>query len=370
LDQRYAFGLEGYVNTRRKKRMKKSSFVLVIGLFLLSFCVFAQEEAPMEEAPVESTAAVAAPNLGLIKGKVTDTATPRPNNLADATITVKSGLIDEPVATSTDAAGNYEVSDLPPGEYVVSVEKPGYDESSDYVTVTPSGEAFHDVRLYKTDTLITYFWKTGPIRWPLLLCSVLGLTYIIERLVSLFKLRPRIKVEQLVSRITDALRNDNIMEAVSICEEAGGPLANVVKAGLLRYSQGMIEERPVSKEDISEAIDEASLLEIPQLERNLVVLSTIYQVSPLFGLLGTVSGMVKAFTAIALKGTGDPQLLAGGISEALLTTVIGLSIAIPVMIAYQYLISRVDRHVLEIQQVSTEIVNALVVGGGPSQSGE
>jgi biopolymer transport protein ExbB len=371
LYQRYAFGLEGYVNTRRKKRMKKSSFVLVIGLFLLSFCVFAQEEeAPMEEAPVEPTTAVAAPNLGLIKGKVTDTQTPRPNNLADASITVKSGLIDEPVVASTDAAGNYEVSSLPPGEYVVTVEKPGYDESSDYVTVTPGGEAFHDVRLYKTDTLITYFWKTGPIRWPLLLCSVLGLTYIIERLVSLFKLRPRIKVEQLVSRITDALRNDNIMEAVSICEEAGGPLANVVKAGLLRYSQGMIEERPVSKEDISEAIDEASLLEIPQLERNLVVLSTIYQVSPLFGLLGTVSGMVKAFTAIALKGTGDPQLLAGGISEALLTTVIGLSIAIPVMIAYQYLVSRVDRHVLEIQQVSTEIVNALVVTGGPSQSGE
>jgi biopolymer transport protein ExbB len=183
-------------------------------------------------------------------------------------------------------------------------------------------------------------------------------------------MRPRIKVEQLVSRITEALRNDNIMEAVSICEEAGGPLANVVKAGLLRYSQGMIEEQAISKLDISEAIDEASMLEIPQLERNLVVLSTIYQVSPLFGLLGTVSGMVKAFTAIALKGTGDPQLLAGGISEALLTTVIGLTIAIPVMIAYQYLVSRVDRSILEIQQVSTEIVNALVVGTPSASSGE
>ena len=350
--------------------MKKSSFVLVIGLFLLSAYVFAQEETPSEEppgAPIEAmtgapTGAVSAPNLGLIKGKVTDTQTPRPNNLADAEVIVQSGLIDEPKVVRTDAAGNYEASDLPPGEYVVRVSKPGFDESSDYVTVTPGGEAFHDVRLYKTDTLITYFWKTGPIRWPLLICSILGLTYIIERLVSLFKMRPRIKVEQLVSRITEALRNDNIMEAVSICEEAGGPLANVVKAGLLRYSQGMIEEQAVSKEDISEAIDEASMLEIPQLERNLVVLSTIYQVSPLFGLLGTVSGMVKAFTAIALKGTGDPQLLAGGISEALLTTVIGLTIAIPVMIAYQYLVSRVDRSILEIQQVSTEIVNALVVG--------
>ena len=343
--------------------MKKAGIVLVIGLFLLA-CVytFAQDE------PAMDISEVTAPTNGLIKGKVTDTQTPRPNNLDGATVTVESELLlgTEARVETTDQAGNYEVPNLPPGEYVVTSSKSGYDDSTDYVTVTQGGEAFHDVRLFKTDTLITYFQKTGPIRWPLLICSILGVTYIIERVVSLFKLRPRIKVEQLVSRITEALRNDNIMEAVSICEEAGGPLANVVKAGLLRYSQGMIEETAVTKEDVSEAIDEATILEVPQLERNLVVLSTIYQVSPLFGLLGTVTGMVRAFTAIALKGTGDPQLLAGGISEALLTTVIGLTIAIPVMIAYQYLVSRVDRHILEIQQVSTEIVNTLVVS--PRQS--
>ena len=152
------------------------------------------------------------------------------------------------------------------------------------------------------------------------------------------------------------------MEAVSICEEAGGPLANVVKAGLLRYSQVMIEEKDISKDDIIEAIDEASMLEVPQFERNMVVLATVYQVSPMFGLFGTVTGMVRAFTAIALKGTGDPQLLAGGISEALLTTVIGLAIAIPVMIFYQYFLSVVDRRVLEIQTVSTDIVNTLTIG--------
>jgi biopolymer transport protein ExbB len=128
----------------------------------------------------------------------------------------------------------------------------------------------------------------------------------------------------------------------------------------------MIEEKAVSKDDVSEAVDEATILEVPQLEKNLVILSTIYQVSPLLGLLGTVMGMVRAFTAIALKGTGDPQLLAGGISEALLTTVIGLFIAIIVMIAYQILVSLVDRHILEIQQVSTEIVNTLVVGSRSS----
>ena len=331
--------------------MKKAGFVLVIGLFLLASYVFAQGEG------------ASAPNNGLVKGKVTDTETPRPNNLAEALISVTSELLlgSESKTTTTDSAGNYEITSLPPGEYVVTAAKAGYDDSTEYVTVTPGGEAFHDVRLYKTDTLVTYFWKTGPVRWPLLLCSILGLTFIIERIISVVKLRPRIRVEQLVSRITEALRNDNIMEAVSICEEAGGPLANVVKAGLLRYSQGMIEEKAVSKDDVSEAVDEATILEVPQLEKNLVILSTIYQVSPLLGLLGTVMGMVRAFTAIALKGTGDPQLLAGGISEALLTTVIGLFIAIVVMIAYQILVSVVDRHILEIQQVSTEIVNTLVV---------
>ena len=350
--------------------MKKAGFVLVIGLFLLvSIYAFAQDEGDVAAPDMGDVAApdmgdVTAPTNGLVKGKVTDTQTPRPNNLADASVTVESDQLlgaEGAKTTLTDQAGNYEIANLPPGEYVVTTEKVGHDPSTEYVTVTPGGEAFHDVRLYKTDTLVTYFWKTGPVRWPLLLCSILGLTFIIERIISVIKLRPRIKVEQLVSRITEALRNDNIMEAVSICEEAGGPLANVVKAGLLRYSQGMIEEKAVSKDDVSEAVEEATILEVPQLERNLVILSTIYQVSPLLGLLGTVMGMVRAFTAIALKGTGDPQLLAGGISEALLTTVIGLFIAIVVMIAYQILVSVVDRHILEITQVSTEIVNTLVV---------
>lgn len=357
--------------------MKKLGFVLIAGLILIMCAfVFAQEEATevMEEpAPMEGEAPAltapgmggGAPGLGLIKGKATDTQTPRANNLDGAEILVESELLlaDEggKRTTTSDSAGNYEVSNLPPGEYAVTVSKKEYDPTTDYVTVTAGGESFHDVRLYKTDTVMSYFWKTGPIRWPLLLCSILGLTYIIERGISIYKLRPKIKVEQLVQRVTDSLRAGNVMEAVSICEEAGGPLANVVKAGLLRYSQRVIEEKTVTKDDITEAVDEAALIELPLYERNMVVLSTIYQISPMFGLLGTVSGMVRAFTVIALKGNGDPQLLAGGISEALLTTVIGLTIAIPVMVFYQFYMSVIDRQILEIQQVSTDIVNTLVV---------
>jgi biopolymer transport protein ExbB len=208
---------------------------------------------------------------------------------------------------------------------------------------------------------MSYFWKTGPIRWPLLITSIVGLTYVIERALALYALRPKIKVEQFVQRITDALRSGNVMEAVSVCEEDGNPLANVVKAGLLRYSQRVIEEKTITKDDISEAISEAAMLEVPLYERNMVVLSTVYQTATMWGLFGTVTGMVRSFTVIALKGNGDPQLLAGGISEALLTTVIGLATAIPTMIVYQYYLSVIDRRILEIQQVSTDIVNTLVI---------
>jgi len=354
--------------------MKKIGFGLIAGL-ILAMCIYAIAQTPPPVAPAGGTGAPAmgvsalgaggAPNTGLIKGKVTDTITPRANNLEGAEVLVESELLltaeGGKRTVTTDSAGNYEVANLPPGEYAVTASKRDYDSNTDYVTVTPGGEAFHDVRLYKTDTVMSYFWKTGPIRWPLLITSIVGLTYVIERGWSLYRLRPRIKVEQLVQRITDSLRIGNVMEAVSTCEEAGGPLANVVKAGLLRYSQRVIEEKAVTKDDISEAVSEAAMIELPLYERNMIVLSTVYQTATMWGLFGTVTGMVRSFTVIALKGNGDPQLLAGGISEALLTTVIGLATAIPTMIIYQYYLSIIDRDILEIQQVSTDIVNTLLV---------
>jgi len=354
--------------------MKKIGFVLIASLFLIAwgFFVFAQTppvgapaDAGMPAVTAPAVGGGGAPNMGLIKGKVTDTVTPRANNLEGAEIVIESELLltaeGGKKTTVSDSAGNYEVANLPPGEYAVTITKREYDSSTDFVTVTPGGEAFHDARLYKTDTVMSYFWKTGPIRWPLLITSIVGLTYVIERGFALYGLRPKIKVEQFVQRITDALRSGNVMEAVSICEEDGNPLANVVKAGLLRYSQRVIEEKTISKDDISEAISEAAMLEVPLYERNMVVLSTVYQTATMWGLFGTVTGMVSAFTVIALKGNGDPQLLAGGISEALLTTVIGLATAIPTMIVYQYYLSVIDRRILEIQQVSTDIVNTLVI---------
>ena len=298
---------------------------------------------------------------GTVRGTIVDTTTAQ-SPIAEVNVIIKA-IGGEEYEATTDGNGDYERSGVPAGRYLVSIYKEGYgDRVGKPVTVVNGGDHFLPLKMTKKDTIITFFQKFGFVFWPLALCSVTALTFIIERLFTFVRSRSRIGTEEFIASITDSLRKENIMEAVSTCEEAGGPLANVLKAGLLRYSQAQIEERDISKEEIQEAIEEASLLEIPELERNLPVLGTVAVVSPLFGLLGTVTGMISAFTTIALEGTGDPQQLAGGISQALLTTAAGLTVAIPCLIFFQLFDSWVNRHMVEISQVSTEIVNQLIIG--------
>src|SRR3990167_7257895 len=124
------------------------------------------------------------------------------------------------------------------------------------------------------------------------------------------------------------------MEALEICNKTQGPIANILKAGILKH------DRP--RQEIREAIEDASIHAVPRLEKNLPVLATVAHVSPLLGLLGTVTGMVAAFQVIESKATAlnpvNPGDLAGGIWEALLTTVFGLCVAIPTYVAYNYLL--------------------------------
>ena len=298
---------------------------------------------------------------GTVRGNVVDTTTAQtPIGSVRVVVVGTDGTEHE---TTTDDVGEYSKSGLPPGRYLLSIYKDGYgDRTGKPVTVVAGGDHYVPLKMTKKDTIVTFFAKFGIVFWPLLLCSVAALTFIIERLFTFLRSRSKLGTEQFMATITDSLRNDNIMEAVSTCEEAGGPLANVLKAGLLRYSQAQIEEQAITKEEIQESIQEAGLLEIPELERNIPVISTVAVISPLFGLLGTVMGMINAFTTIALEGTGDPQALAGGISQALLTTAGGLTIAIPCLIFSQVFESWVNKFVLEIEQVSTEIVNQLILG--------
>jgi biopolymer transport protein ExbB len=148
------------------------------------------------------------------------------------------------------------------------------------------------------------------------------------------------------------LRNQ-VQEAVQICEATPGPIAAITKAGLKKYNR--------SRQEIKEAIESEAQSEVYHLERYLGVLGTIAAVAPLIGFLGTVTGMIKAFIQIqTLGGNVDASVLAGGIWEALITTAAGLSVGIPTLIVYNWLQSKVEHHVFEMQESSTELLDTLL----------
>ncbi len=195
--------------------------------------------------------------------------------------------------------------------------------------------------------------KGGPIMWPILLCSVIAFAIVIERLIRLRA--EQINTKSFMEQISKSLKRNKVMEALDLCDRTGGPIANILKAGILKH------DRP--RHEIREAIEDASIHEVPRLERNLPVLATVAHVSPLLGLLGTVTGMVAAFQVIESKATSlnpvNPGDLASGIWEALLTTVFGLCVAIPTYVAYNYLVSRVDGFVLDMERSATDLLNIL-----------
>jgi biopolymer transport protein ExbB len=183
--------------------------------------------------------------------------------------------------------------------------------------------------------------------WPLLLFSVVALAFIVERLIALR--RARINVNEFLAKIRKALIvNHSIRDAVKICEQYQGPVASIMKAGLLKHGQ--------SKEEVEKTIENAAIYEMGRLERGLVVLATTANVAPLLGFLGTVTGMIRSFEALAEAGLSNPGLVASGISEALITTAAGLIIAIPVQLCYNYFMSRINRFVRDIETATNMLI--------------
>ncbi len=195
--------------------------------------------------------------------------------------------------------------------------------------------------------------KGGPVMYVIILCSILALAVVLERVYNLH--RARIDTKDFMSRVAATLKRNKIMEAIDMCNSTPGPIAQIMRAGILKH------DRPRS--EIREAIEDAGVHEVPRLEKNLGVLATIAHIAPLLGLLGTVTGMVRAFQVIQEKATSlypvNPGDLAGGIWEALITTVAGLSVAIPTFVAYNYLVSRVDGFVLDMEKSATDLLNIL-----------
>lgn len=188
------------------------------------------------------------------------------------------------------------------------------------------------------------FWRYmvdgGPVMWPLLFCSILGLAVIIERWFAIRK--AKINVNEFLAKVRKALIvGKSIRDAIKVCEQYRGPVASIMKAGLLKYGQ--------PKEDIEKSIENAALYEMNRLEKRLAILATVANIAPLMGFLGTVTGMIASFDSLAQEGLSNPGAVAAGISEALITTATGLIVAIPVQLAYNYFMSAINKSVRDIE---------------------
>lgn len=198
-----------------------------------------------------------------------------------------------------------------------------------------------------------FLQKGGPMIYLIILASILALGVIIERVYHLN--RARIDSNKFMDDIISVIRRNKIIEAIEMCNKTPGPIAHIIKAGILKHDR--------SKPEIREAVEEAAQLEIPRLERHLPILATIAHIAPLLGLLGTVTGMIKAFQVIQTKALAmapvNPGDLAGGIWESLLATLAGIAVAIPTYVAYNYLVSQVDSLVYDMERSATDLVNLL-----------
>jgi biopolymer transport protein ExbB len=195
--------------------------------------------------------------------------------------------------------------------------------------------------------------KGGPIMVPIVVCSLFALAIFLEKLFYFSSVKTN--TISLKNKIFGLVREDNIKEAVAECAASPSPVAKILKAGILKF--GCI------RDEIKEAMEDVSLFEIPKLERRLTALATIAHIAPLLGLLGTVTGLTASFHTIELRAASlnpvSPGDLAGGIWEALLTTVAGLAVAIPTYVAYNYCVSRVNHFVHEMERAATELVDFL-----------
>jgi biopolymer transport protein ExbB len=197
--------------------------------------------------------------------------------------------------------------------------------------------------------MIDYFIRGGIVMYPILLCSVFGLAFLLERLY--FLRQGRIHPPDFVMKMKKTLNEEKIQEAIAICSNSPLSIARIMDAGILKKDQ--------PREHIKEAIEHAGKKEADKLHRFLPGLATIAAVAPLLGLLGTVTGMIRAFEVIALKGAGSPTDLASGIAEALITTAAGLFVGIPALVAYDYFQKKAKGFILEMESTSMELLDIL-----------
>ncbi|NLT51726.1 MAG: MotA/TolQ/ExbB proton channel family protein [Ignavibacteria bacterium] len=194
------------------------------------------------------------------------------------------------------------------------------------------------------------FLKGGYMMWPILLCSIIGIGIIIDRLIAVRK--AKLNVPAFMVKIRGYLKRGDVQGAIGYCLEDKSSASNIIRKGLKKYRLG--------HERVKEAIENAGKLEIGKLEKGLSMLATISGVAPLIGFLGTVTGMIQAFVQIEdLQGSASPSDLAAGIWEALITTAFGLAVGIIAYTFYNYLVSKISKVVIDMEVISNDVVDII-----------
>jgi biopolymer transport protein ExbB len=195
----------------------------------------------------------------------------------------------------------------------------------------------------------------GAFMAPIILCSIAAVGILLERLWTLQ--RKRVLPEDLIKKLSSFAEGGQVTPKIIEALEKNSPLGRVLAAALANRERG--------REIMMERVQDTGRHVVHELERFLNTLGTIASISPLLGLLGTVTGIIRAFNAVMLGGMGDPRLLAGGISEALITTAGGLAVAIPAFIAYRYLRGKVERIVIDMEKIAVTFADSL---GAPDKT--
>lgn len=202
--------------------------------------------------------------------------------------------------------------------------------------------------------MLEIFKSGGPLMYVILLLSVLGLAVIVDRFIYFFT-KERGNTEDIKFELEKAIKTDNKKEALDLCELYSNSSSKVLRELIAEVNF----EEEVKVEVLEEKAREVALSMLPKLEKHMWLLGVAANVTPLVGLLGTVSGMILAFKDIATVGTGNPEVLAVGISQALITTAAGLTVAIPSVIFYNYFNKKIDNIINDIEKSSVEVINIL-----------
>ncbi|MCK9211740.1 MAG: MotA/TolQ/ExbB proton channel family protein [Ignavibacteriaceae bacterium] len=209
--------------------------------------------------------------------------------------------------------------------------------------------------------LLTMFLKGGVIMYPILLCSIIGVAIIIDKFIVLHK--SKVNVAAFMIKLRTLLKKHDIAGAIAFCSSEKTPAANIVKRGLKKIRFG--------HQRVKESLEDAGRQEITKLEKGLSTLATVSGIAPMLGFLGTVTGMVAAFQTIQdLMGAANPSDLAGGIWEALITTVFGLVVGIPALAFYNYFTEKIKKLVADIEVISSDLIDIVEESSGGGKTPE